>query len=401
MKRREFVSAAAALALVGPRASAAPNSLLAEISRIRIVDNHCHADPVTATRGAKWDAASPLGAPPYPAVVRLRVDNPEWVRAWRALYGYRHSDMSAEHVRALFRTKLGVMKEHGGAHPSWVLDKAGIDVALVNADSLGSGLAEPRFRLVAFADHLLSPFEMKTAPATLAEYTAKVVTPTLERWKRDRALAIKFLAAYRRSLDFAAVPEDEAKRVYEQSLSADRKALEDYLFRYIAREAGRVGLAVHIHTGNGNGPYFDNSRANPGLLEPAIGDPSMRKTTFVLIHGGWPFDKVACAMLDKPNVYADFSAQTFYLTPRAMSDVLRCWLAWQPEKVMFGSDAYSDENTPLADWEEKAWLTAAVAREALAMALGGMIGDGEVTRARALEIARLVLRQNAVRLYGL
>jgi hypothetical protein len=37
----------------------------------------------------------------------------------------------------------------------------------------------------------------------------------------------------------------------------------------------------------------------------------------------------------------------------------------------------------------------------LALALTGMMRDGEITRARAREIARMVLRDNARRLYGL
>ena len=34
------------------------------------------------------------------------------------------------------------------------------------------------------------------------------------------------------------------------------------------------------------------------------------------------------------------------------------------------------------------------------MALTGMMRDGKITRARALEIARMVLRGNAIKLYG-
>lgn len=105
----------------------------------------------------------------------------------------------------------------------------------------------------------------------------------------------------------------------------------------------------------------------PGLLESVLDDSSMRQTTFVLLHGGWPFYKLAGAMLDKPNTYADFSAQTFYLSTHALSEVLCDWLEWQPEKALFGSDAYSDENTLLADWEEKEWLMTTTAREALAL----------------------------------
>lgn len=76
--------------------------LLRQISQIRVIDNHSHCEAVLPSRGEKWDGANPLGTPPYPAVVRLRVDNPEWIRAWRRLYGYTHWDMAPEHVRALF-----------------------------------------------------------------------------------------------------------------------------------------------------------------------------------------------------------------------------------------------------------------------------------------------------------
>ncbi|MCA1817436.1 MAG: amidohydrolase [Acidobacteria bacterium] len=393
---------------------------MAEIARIKAVDNHCHCGPAGVERAAKWRADDPLGAPPYPAVVRLRVDNPEWLRAWRALYGYQSGDMSGPRVRGLFETKLRLLREDGEHWPALVLDRAGVETALVNADELGPGQAGTRFRWVPFADPLIRPYnggerlhrlmqkvQAGTRPSTLAAYTTVVVTPTLERWRRDGAVAVKFLAAYRRALDFAAVPEADAARIYEQQACGEKpspageKALEDYLFRYVAREAGRVGLVVHIHTGNGNGPYFNNGNANPELLEPALGDPALQGTKFVLLHGGWPYHKVAMAMMDKPNTYADFSAQTFYLSARALSEVLRDWLEWQPEKVLFGSDAYSDENTPLADWEEKEWLMTTTAREALALALTGMMRDGEITRPRAIEIARMVLRENAIKLYHL
>ena len=46
-------------------------------------------------------------------------------------------------------------------------------------------------------------------------------------------------------------------------------------------------------------------------------------------------------------------------------------------------------------------LAARSGREALAIALTGMLRDGEITRERALELARMVLRENAIRLYGL
>ena len=103
-------------------------------------------------------------------------------------------------------------------------------------------------------------------------------------------------------------------------------------------------------------------------------------------------------LLYKPNVYADFSAQTFLLSTRELSTVLRSWLEFVPEKVLFGTDAF--DITPDVGWPELAWLSNKSAREALAIALTGMMADGQITRDRALELARMVLRDNARKLYG-
>jgi hypothetical protein len=57
--------------------------------------------------------------------------------------------------------------------------------------------------------------------------------------------------------------------------------------------------------------------------------------------------------------------------------------------------------TPEIGWEEVGWLSNKTAREALALALTGMVRDGEVTRERASELARMVMRDNAAKLYEL
>ena len=46
-------------------------------------------------------------------------------------------------------------------------------------------------------------------------------------------------------------------------------------------------------------------------------------------------------------------------------------------------------------------MTATTGRQALAIALTGMMNDGEITRERAIELANMVMRENAVKLYGL
>jgi predicted TIM-barrel fold metal-dependent hydrolase len=135
------------------------------------------------------------------------------------------------------------------------------------------------------------------------------------------------------------------------------------------------------------------------LLEPLFNDPKLRKTNFVMVHGGWPFTREVAALLSKPNAYADFSEQTFMNYPRAAAQVIREWLEYAPEKVLFATDAYPFSED--MSWEEAAWVANSTGREALGLALTEMMHDGEITRDRAVELARMVLRDNARKLYQL
>lgn len=146
-------------------------------------------------------------------------------------------------------------------------------------------------------------------------------------------------------------------------------------------------------------PYFGITGTNPLLLESVFNDPRLHATNFVLLHGGWPFTREITALLTKPNVYTDFSAQTLINPPRAVARVLREWLELAPDKVLFGTDAYpySDEN----GWEASGWIATQTTRQALGLALTEMVNDGEITQDRALELAHMVLHDNAAKLYGL
>jgi len=412
--------------------------LVAAIEKIKAIDNHAHPLRYVAP-GEKPDDefdALPLDAiGPIPLPVRLNPGNLEFVQAWRDLYGYKHDDMSEAHVRELLQTKQRIATEQGDRFPAWVLDQLGIETMFANRVAMGRGLGTPRFRWVSFVDALLFPLSneaarksnpdyrgfypgeerllkrylasagLKALPTTLDAYLAKVVTATLEAEKRDGAIAVKFEAAYLRKLDFEEADIVSARRVYSRYVrggepsAADYKTLQDFLFRYIAHEAGRLALAVHIHAIDGAGAFYKQSGSNPLLLESVFNDESLRKTNFVIIHGGYPFTKETAAMISKPNVYADFSAQTFLIYPRELSEVLRNWLEAYPDKILFGTDAFSFG--PEVDWPEVAWLSNTSARQALALALTGMMNDHEITRAQAVTLARMVLRDNAVKLYKL
>ena len=136
------------------------------------------------------------------------------------------------------------------------------------------------------------------------------------------------------------------------------------------------------------------------LLEPLLNDPSLRKTNFVLLHGGWPFSRQLTGLLTKPNCYTDFSEQTFMNYPHDVSENIRAWLEYVPEKVLYATDTYPFA-PPDSGWEESGYVADKTGREALGIALTGMMRDREITRDRALELARMVLRENARKLYRL
>ena len=403
------------------------SALLSEIVKIKAIDNHSHYLPFNRDVVNQHGPEDALGKAPFFYPVRLRVDNPEYIEAWKFLYDYKYQDMNSDHTKEVLKTKRLLMQEKSEDWPVWILDKNSIQIGLVCLPSLGPGQQNSRFRWVPYADDFVSPFyhqqnkytmkgtikkfiselQQEKLPSSLKEYTLNIITHTLERWKGQGAIAVKIGLAYSRSLDFKNVPEAEVEQVYISLLEnkniteIDYKSLEDYLFHFLAREAGRIGFSIHIHTGVGADPYFNISGSDPMLLEPVFNDPELRNTNFVIIHGGWPFDKQAGVLLIKPNVYVDFSAQTILRSTRALSETLRAWLEWYPEKILFGTDSYPDPNTPLSDWEEKLWLTNKSAREALSIALTGMMNDNQITREVAVQLAQMVLRDNAVQLYKL
>jgi uncharacterized protein len=74
--------------------------------------------------------------------------------------------------------------------------------------------------------------------------------------------------------------------------------------------------------------------------------------------------------------------------------------SWSGIRKKSCSGPISNPNTPEINWEGIGWQTTQSAREALAIALTGMMQDGEITRERALELAHMALHDNAAKLYG-
>jgi predicted TIM-barrel fold metal-dependent hydrolase len=418
-------------------AQTADPALLKYIESIPAIDNHAHVVAPDIAHDKGYDALRcdqlPSSGGLAPANLRFGTST----RAtWKALYGTEpatpeDADAKLPQVQGIAR------KAHANDYFAWVLNKASIATVLANRTSMAPELNASSFRWVPYDDALLFPldnsllkslnpdrkalFEMEEGlfrtylvdsdvnalPANLDEYVNKVVRPTLQRQKAGGAMAIKFEAAYLRSLNFGPrIDPSAARAAYARQVLAtsaplllEYTTIQNYIFHEIAAEAGKLGLAVHIHTGSGCGEFFDDRGSDPMLLSSVLNDPSLRSTNFVLLHGGSPFDRHVPALIVKPNVYVDTSVLELLNSPAQLAAILRPWLESMPEHVLFGTDA--SPFGPGMGWEETTWLGSHNARQAVAIVLTQMMTSGVIDAARAREIADGIFRANAAKLYGI
>jgi hypothetical protein len=434
-----FVAVASASAQSLPGTDA---KIAADVAAIPAIDNHAHpplplpVGPAPSVNPDRNFDALPVDAmEPQTDPVGWRAVNPQLHAAWLALWGLDLKvPLDSAGLERLKAARVAVQKREGANYDTWLLTKAGVSVQLANRVSMGPGVGEPHFRWVPYDDALLYPFStvglarenpdkglffpledklrtqylrdsgLSELPKTLDGYVKQVVLPTLARQRAGGAVAIKFELAYLRDFQIGDPTETEAEAAYARSVAAakpsaaDSRILSDYLFRRIALESGRLGMAVHLHAMAGGGGYFSIAGVNPLLLEPLFNDYRLRHTNFVLLHGGWPYIREIGALLQKPNVYLDISQESLLFPPRTLAGFLREWLETYPDKVLFGTDGY-----PLSDsmgWEESTWIGSRNARQALVVALSGMLADDELDRTRAHALAEGVLNGTAKKLYG-
>ena len=413
--------------LVDPAAAAIYRRLLPQIERIRIFDHHAHP---AFPNDPDVDAAPP---PPGSSPLRMREDNAEPVAAARALFGFPFPDLSGAHAKWLVDKKAALKGQFKGTqYFDHILDRVGIETSMANRVAMADYLDPSRFKWVFFVDCFMFPFDnlalaarntdeaaymplqtkllkryahqigARGLPPTFQDYLA-FVSRSLEDSRKRGGVAVKFEAAYFRSLSFDDPSRDVVAPIYEKyrgggvPTMTEYKAFQDFIFRHIIVESGRLHLPVHIHTSVGGGDFFSLTAVHVLNLENILRDPRYLRTTFVLIHGGYPFDREAIFLATTKNIYLDSSAVELLLYPTEFKSVLRRWLEVFPEKVTFGTDAYP--YSAALGVEEVYWMGAHTSRTALAAALAEMIAAREITEAQALPMARAYLHDTAAALY--
>jgi len=420
------VAVAQARPFPGPDLEQIYQRLLPQIEKIPMFDHHAHPG------FADDPDVDAMAAPPGSASLRQRDTNPELVAAAKALWGYPYNDLSAEHTQWLVEKKAEVKKQRGNQYFSDILDKLNIEQGVANRAMMADYLDPKRFVWVFFADSFMWPFDnqretarnpdeqvyiplqekmlhrwmaqegLRQLPPNFSDYLT-FVSRTLEANQKKGAIAEKFEVAYLRPTRFSDPTRDEAEDIYQRFVGggipsqAEYRTFQDYIFRYLVLEGGRLHLPVHIHSAVGIGDYFNLSESNILNLENILRDPRYANTTFVMIHGGYPYDRQSIWLAAVKNVYLDTSETEILLYPSEFKKMLKQWLETFPDKITFGTDCFPYNQALGA--EESYWLGVESSRTALAAALAEMISEKEITEAQAIQLAHQYLHDNAVGIY--
>jgi uncharacterized protein len=397
------------------------------VTKIAAFDHHAHPG------FADDPDVDAMAAPPGSSAFRERQTNPELVAAAKALWGYPYSDFSPEHAKWLVEKKAARKKQYPGtAYFNMLLDKLNFERGVANRAMMADYLDPKRFPWVFFVDSFLWPFDnskesarngdqqvyiplqekmlhrwmqqekVRQLPASFGDYL-KFISQVLEDNQKKGGIAIKFEVAYFRPLHFSDPSRESAEAIYKKYVQGgvpaevEYRTFQDYVFRYLVTEGGRLKLPVHIHSAVGIGDYFSISESNIMQLENVLRDPRYSGTTFVMIHGGYPLEREAIWLAAMKNVYMDSSLEEIVMYPAAFKESLKQWLETFPDKITFGTDCFPYNDVLGA--EESYWLGTQTTREALAAALAEMVSSGEITDAKAIEMAHAYLHDTAVSLY--
>jgi len=425
------VAAITALMVLGAPAQTRHARLDAFIDQTRFIDVHAHpsARHVDYPADDTYPTLEPPIGRPYWAIPRERIavfDSLE-PDALRAIYGYAKPDVTEGDLSGLRALSRKFWEGGGPAGFDRVLDICGIERVLANAEELRPEFDPARVSWVPFVDCLLFPFAAPGMPVaspalremldgcagSVAARVAKsggnaanlgtyldFVDAALADCKRRGAVALKIGVAYHRTLLFDDPAWAETAALYAEGRRGrldsweKYKKIQDTIARRIFLKAGELGLPVQVHTGFGADARLKTLDSNPLNLESVVSDLRFRNTRFLILHAGYPFWNELKPLLEKRNVFVEFSAANWMVYEDELAEILRSWLGYPgaSEKIMFGSDA----GAPVFFW-----IAARNSRGALRRALSGLIDAGIITEDKAILVASRIMRDNALRFHNL
>jgi predicted TIM-barrel fold metal-dependent hydrolase len=217
--------------------------------------------------------------------------------------------------------------------------------------------------------------------------------------REEGFVGVKSHLAERVGFGIEPVSDAEAEAIFptgKAGNSEGHKKLYAAIFTATLLQCQELGVPVHLHSGVTGGMTWEAPVANadPFLLAPLIRQPEFLRTKIVLLHAGYPWIQQAAELAHAfPHVWVDMGWMTPWVSLR-LAECIREVIGIAPlSKVTIGSGAHG---TP-----EIAWLAAKTAKIALAEVLGDAVRLGLMAPKQAEMAARMILHDNAARMYGL
>lgn len=213
-----------------------------------------------------------------------------------------------------------------------------------------------------------------------------------------KSVGFKTVLAYRGGLDIDPHPPSDAEVVEAAGrwlaaieTTGTTRLTDRVLLRFGIWEAVATGRPLQVHTGFGD-TDLELHRADPSLLTPFL-RLTQDRCPVMLLHT-YPFHRAAGYLAQMfGHVHIDIGLAVIH-TGVASERIVAESLELAPlTRVLFSSDAWGLPELYL--------LGSLLFRRGLARTLGRWVVDGDWSMADALGAARLIGRENALRVYGL
>ena len=253
----------------------------------------------------------------------------------------------------------------------------------------------PKLRLLQM-DPLLQ--KLLASSGSYAELLRRFQEAVERSIRQDGFVGIKSHLGELVGFGFPPVEADEAERIYGAAAAGDGEAFKKlYMAVWLATmlQCQDLNIPLHIHTGT-TGGLWDGPVANtdPFLLVPICRQPRFLQTRLILLHAGYPWIQHAGVMAHTfPHVWVDIGWTTPWISQR-IADCYRELIAMAPlSKLMVGSGGH--------DTPEISWLAGKMAKLALGEVMTDAVRQGVMGEKDAERTGRMILHDNAARLYGL
>ena len=359
-----------------------------------LIDHHCHGLILDDLDRDSYEsllneaaAPSPLGTTFFDSMLGLAI------RRWCAPVLGLHAHASAEDY-------LVRRRELGAEASRQLVAAAGIETFLVDtglhADQLSSpadlaamsgGAAYEVVRLEMLAEELLSK-------GIGASHFAAAVEQALQD---STAVAAKSIAAYRIGLDLPADPPSTdalsaALATLHPAAGGHYRIAHPVINSWLAWTAIKIGKPLQIHVAYGDAD-IDLRHADPLRLTQFLRATEKLQVPIILLHN-YPFHRHAAYLAQVfSHVFLDIGLAV-HNTGVLSQAIIRETLELVPfGKLLFSTDAYG-----LAEFYH---LGAELFRRGLSAVLTELISSDEITTSDADQMAGMVARDNAYRVYGM